>query len=63
LADEGRTMLLVTHEIGFAYHFANRVVFLAEGTIYEHGTPDQVLKHPERPLMQGFLAQHRQFDF
>lgn len=38
LADEGRTMLLVTHELGFAYHFANRVIFLADGVILEQGT-------------------------
>ena len=46
LAEEGRTMLLVTHEIGFAYHFANRVLFIADGVIHEQGTPDEVLKHP-----------------
>ena len=46
LAEEGRTMLLVTHEIGFAYHVANRVLFIADGVIHEQGTPDEVLKHP-----------------
>ena len=46
LAEEGRTMLLVTHELGFAYHVATRVIFLADGTIHEQGTPDEVLKHP-----------------
>ena len=46
LADEGRTMLLVTHELGFAYHVATRVLFLADGVIHEQGTPDEVLKHP-----------------
>ena len=53
LAEEGRTMLLVTHEIGFAYHFANRVLFLADGVIHEQGTPDQVLKHPTRAAHAG----------
>ncbi len=48
LADEGRTMLLVTHELGFAYHVATRVIFLADGAIHEQGTPDEVLKHPGR---------------
>ncbi|WP_299482696.1 amino acid ABC transporter ATP-binding protein [uncultured Roseibium sp.] len=63
LANEGRTMLLVTHEIGFAYHFATRILFLAEGGIYESGTPDEVLKNPQRPITQQFLAEHRRFQF
>ena len=63
LADEGRTMLLVTHEIGFAYHFANRVLFLADGLIHEQGPPDQVLKAPMQPRTRAFLARHREFDF
>ncbi len=63
LAEDGRTMLLVTHEIGFAYHMATRVVFLAEGGIYETGTPDEVLKSPRRPLTQAFIAGHRRFSF
>jgi polar amino acid transport system ATP-binding protein len=63
LALEGRTMILVTHEIGFAYHFANRVLFLADGVIHEQGTPDEVLKHPKNPRTQAFLARHREFDF
>jgi len=56
LAEEGRTMLLVTHELGFAYHFADRVVFIADGAIYETGTADGVLKHPQRERTQAFLA-------
>ena len=56
LAEEGRTMLLVTHEIGFAYHVANRVLFLADGMIHEQGTPDQVLKHPKQQRTRAFLA-------
>jgi polar amino acid transport system ATP-binding protein len=63
LADEGRTMLLVTHEIGFAYHFASRVLFIADGVIHEQGPPGQVLKHPTQPRTQAFLARHREFDF
>ena len=63
LAQEGRTMMLVTHEIGFAYHFASRVLFIADGVIHEQGTPDQVLKHPTQPRTQAFLARHREFDF
>ena len=56
LANEGRTMLLVTHELGFAYHFADRVVFIADGIVHETGTPDEVLKHPKRERTQAFLA-------
>ena len=63
LANEGRTMLLVTHEIGFAYHVSNRIVFLAEGGIYETGTPNEVLKFPTKPLTWSFLAEHKRFQF
>jgi polar amino acid transport system ATP-binding protein len=61
LAEEGRTMLLVTHELGFAYHVATRVIFLADGTIHEQGTPDEVLKHPKTERTQAFLARHKEF--
>ena len=63
LAEEGRTMLLVTHEIGFAYHVANRVLFLADGGILESGTPDEVLKHPREARTRAFLARHNEFSF
>ena len=63
LADEGRTMLLVTHELGFAYHFASRVLFIADGVIHEQGTPDEVLKHPRQARTQAFLARHNEFNF
>jgi len=61
LAEEGRTMLLVTHELGFAYHVATRVIFLADGTIHEQGTPDEILKNPRKERTRVFLASHRQF--
>ena len=63
LAEEGRTMLLVTHELGFAYHVATRVIFLADGAIHEQGTPDEVLKNPKKDRTRAFLASHRQFSF
>jgi polar amino acid transport system ATP-binding protein len=63
LAQEGRTMLLVTHEVGFAYHVANRVIFMADGIIQEEGPPEQVLKAPQNPRTQAFLARHKQFEF
>ena len=63
LAQEGRTMLLVTHELGFAYHYANRVLFLADGQFYETGTPDEVLKHPKKERTQRFLERFTAFNF
>ena len=63
LAEEGRTMLLVTHELGFAYHVATRLIFLADGTIHEEGTPDEILKNPKKERTRVFLASHRQFSF
>ena len=63
LADEGRTLLLVTHELGFAFHVANRVLFIADGVIHEQGPPQQLLKAPTQPRTQAFLARHREFDF
>ena len=61
LAAEGRTMLLVTHELGFAYHVATRIVFLADGRILEDGTPDQVLKAPREDRTRAFIARHQEF--
>lgn len=56
LADEGRTLLLVTHELGFARHFADRVIFIENGVIHEMGTPEEVLRHPRQPRTQAFLS-------
>ena len=63
LAEEGRTMLLVTHELGFAYHFATKVIFLADGVFHEVGTPDEVLKHPKQARTQDFLRRFGEFAF
>jgi polar amino acid transport system ATP-binding protein len=63
LGDEGRTMLLVTHEIGFAYHFATRVLFLADGLIAEQGPPATLLREPTDPRTRSFLASHHEFHF
>jgi polar amino acid transport system ATP-binding protein len=63
LSRDGRTMLLVTHELGFAYHFASRVLFLHEGKIHEQGTPEQVLKNPREERTRGFLAKFSSFRF
>ncbi|PYE84691.1 amino acid ABC transporter ATP-binding protein [Pseudoroseicyclus aestuarii] len=63
LAEEKRTMLLVTHELGFAYHFATKVIFLADGVFHEVGTPDEVLKTPSKPRTQDFLRRFGEFAF
>jgi polar amino acid transport system ATP-binding protein len=63
LAEEGRTMLLVTHELGFAYHFATKVIFLADGRFHEVGTPDEVLKHPQKERTRAFLDRFTEFTF
>jgi octopine/nopaline transport system ATP-binding protein len=56
LAEEGRTMLLVTHEMGFAREVANRVIFLHQGMIEEDGTPAQVFGNPKSERCRQFLA-------
>jgi polar amino acid transport system ATP-binding protein len=63
LSKEGRTMLLVTHEVGFAFHFATRVLFLHEGKIHEQGTPEEVLKNPRQERTRGFLSKFTSFRF
>ncbi len=57
LAGEGMTMLVVTHEMGFARRVADHVVFMDEGVICEQGPPEQVLEHPATPRLQQFLEQ------
>jgi arginine/ornithine transport system ATP-binding protein len=56
LAEEGRTMVVVTHEMGFAREVANRVVFLHRGVIEEEGPPAAVLSAPRSERLQAFLA-------
>ena len=55
LAQEGMTMLVVTHEIGFAREVANRVIFMDGGYIVEEGTPDEVFNHPKEARTIDFL--------
>jgi polar amino acid transport system ATP-binding protein len=55
LAREGMTMIIATHEMGFARDVANQVVFLWEGRIEERGTPDQIFRNPEKHRTQVFL--------
>jgi len=56
LADEGMTMVIVTHEMGFAREVADRVLFMDGGIIAEQGTPDEVFNHPKSERLKAFLA-------
>lgn len=55
LAKNGMTMIVVTHEMGFAKEVADRVVFVDDGQILEQGTPDQIFEHPKNERLQDFL--------
>ena len=56
LAREGMTMVVVTHEMGFAHDVGNRVIFMDEGQIVEEGTPEDIFKHPKSDRLKTFLA-------
>ena len=56
LAEDGMTMVVVTHEMGFAREVGNRVLFMDEGKIVEQGSPDQVFNHPQNHRLQDFLS-------
>ena len=56
LADEGMTMVVVTHEMGFAKEVGSRVLFMDEGRIVEQGTPEAVFGDPQHPRLQEFLS-------
>ena len=56
LASEGMTMVVVTHEMGFAREVSNRVLFLDDGVIVEEGAPDQIFGSPQSERLQSFLA-------
>ena len=55
LANEGMTMVIVTHEMGFAREVADRVIFMSDGVITEEGTPAQIFDNPQNPRTQHFL--------
>ena len=59
LAQEGMTMLVVTHEMAFARDVSNRVVYMNQGVICEDGTPQEVLLHPQKQQTRDFLARFR----
>jgi ABC-type polar amino acid transport system ATPase subunit len=56
LATEGMTMVVVTHEMGFAREVGDRVVFMDEGLIVEEGTPSQIFDNPQNVRTQSFLS-------
>ena len=60
LAEEGRTMLVVTHEMDFARHVANRVVFMDQGVIVEQNTAEAFFTNPMQPRTQEFLQNYKQ---
>ena len=58
LADEGMTMIVVTHEMGFAEEVADRVVFMADGVVVEEGPPAAIFTTPVEDRTQNFLARY-----
>ncbi len=56
LAADGMTMVVVTHEMGFAREVGNRIFFMDEGRIVEQGSPEEVFDHPQHPRLQDFLS-------
>ena len=55
LKDENRTMIIVTHEMGFAKNISDRVVFMADGVICEEGTPQNLFSNPQTEKLKSFL--------
>ena len=60
LANEGMTMMVVTHEMGFARKVANRVIFMDEGKIMEEGTPEEIFEHTREERTRQFLSRYTQ---
>ena len=56
LADDGMTMVIVTHEMGFAREVASRVIFMDEGKIVEEGSPEDIFGNPQNPRLKDFLS-------
>ena len=56
LANEGMTMVVVTHEMGFAREIANKIIFMDQGVIAEVGTPDEIFNHPQNERTKEFLS-------
>lgn len=56
LAHDGMTMVVVTHEMGFAREVGDRVLFMADGVLVEEGMPEEIFTHPQSARLQDFLA-------
>ena len=56
LAEEGMTMVVVTHEMGFAREVGDRVLFMADGKLLEENTPEELFRNPQHPRLQDFLS-------
>ena len=56
LADDGMTMVVVTHEMGFAREVASRVMFMADGVIMEQNPPKEFFENPQNPRLKEFLS-------
>ena len=56
LAKDGMTMIVVTHEMGFARHVSNRVLFMEKGVIAEEGSPEDIFDHPKNERTKEFLS-------
>ena len=61
LKDSDRTMIIVTHEMEFARHVADRAIFVADGVIVEEGTAEEIFEHPKSPALQTFLKKDTEF--
>ena len=59
LADEGLTMVIVTHEMQFAREVSDRVIFMDKGVIAEQGSPEQLFEHPKQERTQQFLSRYQ----
>ena len=62
LAETGKTMLIVTHELKFAKEVSTRVLFLTGGGVYEDGTPEQIFDHPQKELTRRFIRQLKVYE-
>ncbi|RVU71072.1 MULTISPECIES: amino acid ABC transporter ATP-binding protein [Lactobacillus] len=63
LATTGLTMVIVTHEMGFAKQISDNVLFISDGVVTEQGHPDQIFDHPQNEKTQKFLSNFRKMDF
>ena len=63
LAETGKTLIIVTHEMKFAREVSSRVLFLTNGGIYEEGTPEQIFEHPQKDLTRRFIRRLRVFAY